>query len=240
MRNLQHIMDSSEHGIIYVSWGSMIRAETLPEKKREELLKVFSSFKQTVLWKFENDTLPNQPANVHIFKWMPQREILCHPKVRVFLTHGGLLGSSEAAYCGVPVVSTPMYGDQFLNSAAFVDRGMGRVVNYEDISMEAFENAIKFALQPSTQENAKKVSYSYRNRPKPVLETAVWWVEHVAATGGAPLTNCQSAFMAWYEYHLLDVYVVVAGSLFIVVASWIWAIKLICGRSKQTSKVKAH
>lgn len=131
-------MDSSEHGIIYVSWGSMIRAETLPEKKREELLKAFSSFKQTFLWKFENETLPNQPANVHILKWMPQREILCHPKVKVFLTHGGLLGSSEAAYCGVPVVSsflisteigdvndvfplilfyqvsTPMYGDQVI------------------------------------------------------------------------------------------------------------------------------
>ncbi len=86
----------------------MIRAETLPEAKREGLLKAFSSFKQTILWKWENETLPNQPSNVHIFKWMPQREILCHPKVRVFLTHGGLMGSSEAAYCGVPVVSNAL------------------------------------------------------------------------------------------------------------------------------------
>lgn len=83
----------------------MIRAETLPDEKREGLLKAFGSFKQTVLWKWENDTLPNQPANVHIRKWLPQRDILCHPKVRVFVNHGGLLGSSEAAYCGVPVVS---------------------------------------------------------------------------------------------------------------------------------------
>lgn len=29
-----------------------------------------------------------------------------HPKVRVFMTHAGLLGSSEAAFCGVPVVSS--------------------------------------------------------------------------------------------------------------------------------------
>lgn len=35
-----------------------------------------------------------------------------HPKVRVFVTHGGLMGSTEAAHCGVPVVVTPMYGDQ--------------------------------------------------------------------------------------------------------------------------------
>lgn len=82
----------------------MIRAETLPVEKREALLKAFATLKQTILWKWESDTLPNQPANVHIRKWMPQRELLCHPNVRVFMTHGGLLGSSEAAYCGVSVV----------------------------------------------------------------------------------------------------------------------------------------
>lgn len=38
--------------------------------------------------------------------------VLGHPNVRAFVTHGGLLGSSEAAHCGVPVIVTPMYGDQ--------------------------------------------------------------------------------------------------------------------------------
>lgn len=103
---MQHILDSSEHGVIYVSWGSMIRAESLPVDKRESLVEAFATFKETVLWKYENDTIPNQPPNVHIRKWMPQRDILCHPNVRVFLTHGGLLGITESAYCGVPIVSS--------------------------------------------------------------------------------------------------------------------------------------
>lgn len=64
--------------MIYVSWGSVIRAETLPVEKREALLNVFGLMKQKVLWKWENDTLPNQPGNVLIKKWMPQREILCN------------------------------------------------------------------------------------------------------------------------------------------------------------------
>lgn len=76
-QNLKKILDSAEHGVIYVSWGSMIRAETIPIEKREALLKAFGSLKQTVLWKWENETLPNKPANVHVQKWMPQREILC-------------------------------------------------------------------------------------------------------------------------------------------------------------------
>lgn len=74
---LRKYLDASEHGVIYVSWGSMIRAESLPLAKREGLLQAFGQFKQNVIWKWENETLPNQPANVLIRKWLPQRDILC-------------------------------------------------------------------------------------------------------------------------------------------------------------------
>lgn len=126
----------------------MIRAETLPTEKRDAILKAVGRLSQTVLWKWENDTLTKKPQNVHIRQWMPQREILCHPNVKVFLTHGGLMGSSEAAYCGVPVVVTPMYGDQFLNAAALVHRGMGTLLPYEEIKESTVYKAIKKALDP--------------------------------------------------------------------------------------------
>lgn len=124
----------------------MIRAETLPMEKRNAILQAFAMMPQRILWKWENESLPNQPSNVYIRKWMPQRDILCHPKVRVFMTHGGLMGTSEAAYCGVPTVSTPMYGDQFLNAAAMVRRGFGSIVNYDDITKENVYNALRKAL----------------------------------------------------------------------------------------------
>lgn len=76
-KDIQNILDSAVDGLIYVSWGSMIRAETLPENKRNAFIAALGSFKQQVLWKWENDTLPNRPKNVIIRKWMPQREILC-------------------------------------------------------------------------------------------------------------------------------------------------------------------
>lgn len=74
---LKSVLDTANDGVIYVSWGSMIRADTLPVGKRESLLKAFGSFKQKVLWKWENDTLPEQPENVFIRKWMPQKDVLC-------------------------------------------------------------------------------------------------------------------------------------------------------------------
>lgn len=71
------MLDEAEHGVVLVSWGSMIRASALPDDKREELLQAFGSLKQLVIWKYENDTIPNKPSNVYIAKWLPQKDILC-------------------------------------------------------------------------------------------------------------------------------------------------------------------
>lgn len=145
--DLQQFLDNADHGVVFISWGSMIRAETLPAAKRDAFIKACGRLKQKVIWKWENETLANKPANMLVSKWLPQKDILCHPNVRVFMTHAGLMGSSEAAYCGVPVVATPMYGDQFLNAAALKQRGMGIILNYEDITESNVLKAVKKVLE---------------------------------------------------------------------------------------------
>lgn len=69
-------MDNAKHGVIYFSMGSIFKSETMPKWLEENLLKMFSELKQTVLWKFEAD-LKNMPKNVHTLKWAPQHSILC-------------------------------------------------------------------------------------------------------------------------------------------------------------------
>lgn len=39
-------------------------------------IKVFAKLPQRILWKYENDTLPDKPNNVMINKWMPQYDVL--------------------------------------------------------------------------------------------------------------------------------------------------------------------
>ena len=48
----------------------------MPESKRNAFLGAFSKLKQRVLWKWESDTLPGQPSNVKLGKWLPQSDIL--------------------------------------------------------------------------------------------------------------------------------------------------------------------
>jgi glucuronosyltransferase len=127
----------------------MIRADSLPDAKRTAIVETIRQLKQVVLWKWETESIPNKPKNLHVRKWLPQRDILCHPNVKVFMAHGGLMGLSEGAYCGVPAVITPIYGDQFLNAAAYVHRGAGVVLEYASInSTEVVLEAIRTALRP--------------------------------------------------------------------------------------------
>lgn len=167
-----------------------------------------------------------------------------HPKVRVFVTHGGLMGSTEAAHCGVPVVVTPMYGDQFLNAAALANRGMGRIVHYEDLSAKAVSEAIRFALEPSTQETARKVQHSFRNRQNTPLQTAVWWAEHIANTAGAPLIESHAVHMNAFTYHSIDVIVFLLAALAAFIGSWLWLVRRVLAMRRApvatATKAKAH
>lgn len=168
--------------------------------------------------------MPNKPPNVLISKWLPQKDILRHPNVKVFMTHGGLLGSTEAVYCGLPVVVTPMFADQHHNAATLVERGMGTILYLKDITENNVYNALTTVLDKKYLENAKAVSRSFRKRPKSPLETAIWWVEYVIELKGAPLTKSISSQMSTFTYYSLDVYTLFIVLLVILsfVCRWIF------------------
>ncbi|XP_030384151.1 UDP-glucuronosyltransferase 2B1 [Scaptodrosophila lebanonensis] len=222
---IQRVLDNAEHGVVLISWGSMIRANSLSAAKRDGIIRAVARLPQQVIWKWENDTIPNRPRNMHIYKWLPQRDILCHPNVKVFMSHGGLMGTSEAAYCGVPVVATPMYGDQFLNVAALIQRGMGVLLNYEDIGENTVIRTIKKAMDKKYADAAKAVSHSFNHRPQTALQTALWWIEHVGHTGGAPLLKPSAVEMSRFVYYSLDCYLVFGSILLLVIGSWGYVIR---------------
>ncbi|KAI7815543.1 UDP-glucuronosyltransferase [Rhyzopertha dominica] len=112
------IVEKDSKGIIYLSMGSMLLTETIDEDKLQGLFDAFKELQYKVLWKATRENFSKNltiPENIHFEPWLPQLDILCHPKVKLFVTHGGLMGTQEAVYCGVPTIGIPIFADQMNN-----------------------------------------------------------------------------------------------------------------------------
>ena len=91
--------------MILVSFGSVLQASQMSEEMRLQLLSVFGKLKQRILWKWETEDMPDKPDNVMLSKWLPQPDVLAHPKLKLFITHGGQSSCQEALCHKKPTVS---------------------------------------------------------------------------------------------------------------------------------------
>lgn len=113
-QDLEEFIQQSQRGAVLFSLGTNIKSNALGAETLMKLLKAFEQMPQyNFLWKFETDTLPRKsPKNVLIRPWLPQNDLLGHPKVKLFITHAGGLSTVEASWHGMPVLSIPFLVDQ--------------------------------------------------------------------------------------------------------------------------------
>ncbi|XP_031350467.1 UDP-glucuronosyltransferase 2B14-like [Photinus pyralis] len=205
-KDLQEYLDEAKDGAIYFSMGSNLKGKYMNEDVRNAILKVFSKLKHKVLWKWEADVLPNQPKNVRLGKWFPQQDILAHPNIKLFITHGGYLSTTEAIYHGVPIVGIPIFGDQEMNVATAEIDGYGKGVSYKTLTEESFGNAVHEVLRnPKYSENVKRRSVIMHDQPMKPLDKAMYWIEYVLRHNGAPHLRTAALNLRWFQVLCLDV-----------------------------------
>ncbi|XP_070498448.1 UDP-glycosyltransferase UGT5-like [Chironomus tepperi] len=216
-KDVQEYLDSATDGAIVFSMGSIIQASKWPEQKREAFVKAFGKLKFKVLWKYENETLPNKPENVMISPWIPQRDALAHPNVKLFISHGGKLGTTEAFYQGVPVLGVPVYGDQMMNMAKFESHGNSIQILYEDINEKVLSEALNEILNnPKYMENAKKFAVRFKDRPLTPRQSVVYWTEFTARNKDFNYLKSTASDMNFIQLHLIDVYFVIFSAIAVV------------------------
>ncbi|KAL0868321.1 hypothetical protein ABMA27_007846 [Loxostege sticticalis] len=235
--DLKKLLDNAKNGLIYFSMGSNLKSKELPDEFKKSLLKMFGTLKHTVLWKFE-DALSDLPSNVHIVKWAPQPAILSHPNCILFVTHGGLLSTTETIHFGKPTVGIPVFADQFINVERAVKKGFGKRVDLSYTMAGDLKVAIEEVLaNPSYAKKAKELSQIYHDRPSLPGAELVHWVEHVIKTGGATHLRSPALQVPFYQKLYLDlaalILIVVIALRFIVKRVW-----KLCSKKTVDSKKK--
>ena len=204
----------------------MIQGSDWPVEKRNAFLKVFSQLKEKVIWKFENETLIDKPDNVMISSWIPQRDILAHSKVKLFITHGGLLGTTEAIIEGIPLIGIPIFADQKMNMLQAQQMGIGTVMEYKDINEDLILKNINEVLKKfEYQSNAEKISKLFKDRPMTPQQSTVYWVEYAIRNKEAPHLRSAAHNLNYFQLHLIDSYLFVLVIIGLIVYGFYRVVK---------------
>ncbi|XP_055919867.1 UDP-glycosyltransferase UGT5-like [Eupeodes corollae] len=235
--DLKSILDNAtEHGVVYFSLGSNVQGSTLEPAKLQAIFNALAKLPQKVLWKWGDSEVPGHSPNIIFKNWLPQDDILPHPNVRLFITHGGQGSVVESTFHGVPMVGIPIFGDQIMNMDGVVKQGFGLAVDYKTFTEEDLSSLIDQVLNDRKyKENIQKFATLYKDRPLNAQETAVFWAEYVLRHHGAPHMQSPAVHLNAFQLHSIDVIGFLLACLYIVfrinkfiflfVKSKIWKVK---------------
>ncbi|KAF2366601.1 UDP-glucuronosyl/UDP-glucosyltransferase [Trinorchestia longiramus] len=215
-QDLESFMSSSgEHGVIYFSIGSVARSFNIPTRAKLEMLEAFRRLPQKVLWKYEKDDL-DVPPNVLIMPWVPQQDILGHPKTRIFITQGGVMSIQELQYHGVPALVVPIVFDQYSNAVKVVRKNLGLQLDWYTVTADQIVESINTLVNDSSYaERLRKLSAVLQDQKETPAERAVWWIEYVIRHQGAPHLQYPGKKLHFLQYICADVMLFLTVCLYV-------------------------
>nr|XP_054967451.1 UDP-glucuronosyltransferase 2B17 isoform X2 [Pan paniscus] len=200
----EFVQSSGENGIVVFSLGSMI--SNTSEESANMIASALAQIPQKVLWRFDGKKPNTLGSNTRLYKWLPQNDLLGHPKTKAFITHGGTNGIYEAIYHGIPMVGIPLFADQHDNIAHMKAKGAALSVDIRTMSSRDLLNALKSVINdPIYKENVMKLSRIHHDQPVKPLDRAVFWIEFVMRHKGAKHLRVAAHDLTWIQYHSLDV-----------------------------------
>ncbi|XP_033502068.2 UDP-glucuronosyltransferase 2A1-like isoform X1 [Epinephelus lanceolatus] len=199
------VQSSGDAGVVVVSFGSMVT--NLTTERADVIAAALGRIPQKVIWRFRGETPKTLSANTELFDWIPQNDLLGHPKTRAFVTHGGTNGLYEAVYHAVPLVGVPLFADQPNNLAHFSRRGAAIVLDFNHLTSDKLTEALHAVInEPSYRSSMQHLSVLHHDRAVAPLSTAVFWVEFVMRHGGARHLRLASHDLNWFQYHSVDTF----------------------------------
>uniref|UniRef100_A0A672INL2 UDP-glucuronosyltransferase n=1 Tax=Salarias fasciatus TaxID=181472 RepID=A0A672INL2_SALFA len=213
----QHLEDfvqsSGDHGFIIMSLGTFV--SELPADLANEIAATFAKLPQKVIWRYKGEKPDTLGNNTLLVDWMPQNDLLGHPKIKLFVAHGGTNGIQEALYHGVPVVGIPVFFDQYDNILRLADRGGAKILSI-------------VLTEPSYRNNMQRLSRLHRDQPLTPMDNALFWMEFVMRHKGAAHLKAQGNRMPWYSYHSVDVALFLVGALMLLLFTVFLLLRCLC------------
>ncbi|KAI6224096.1 UDP-glucuronosyltransferase [Aphelenchoides besseyi] len=205
----QKVMDNSKKGVILISFGTITPSYTMPSNIRDAFLSAFDHFPDvTFVWKYEkeNDFNKKHP-NLITSPWLPQTDLLAHPKMLAFLTHGGANSVIEASTIGIPLIVCPLFADQPRNAILVEFRKIGVQIDSQNLTAENIVNAINEIIDNhSYRQNAKEMAKVIAAKPMNADDTFVKYSELAAQFDLHSKLDMPGRHLSTFVFYNIDVY----------------------------------
>lgn len=125
----------------------------------------------------------------------------------------------EAVNANVPIIGIPIYGDQYFNVAQAEKNGLGVRLDFGNLTAESITEAIDEVLgQTSYPENAERLGRLFRDNAIDPLENAIYHIEYVLRTGGAPHLRSAAVDLSLWQQSLVDVSLIITAGILLILA----------------------
>ncbi|XP_045296313.1 UDP-glucuronosyltransferase 3A2-like isoform X1 [Leopardus geoffroyi] len=214
-----------DSGFVLVALGSIV-SNYQSQEVLMEMNSAFANLSQGVIWKCKLSKWPKDvklAANVKIVDWLPQNDLLAHPRIRLFVTHGGMNSIMEAIQHGVPMVAIPVLKEQAENMVRVEAKKFGVSIQLKQIKAETLVLKMKEVIEDKRYKSAAvAASIIRRSHPLTPAQRLVGWIDHILQTGGAAHLKPHALQQPWHEQYLLDVFLF----LLVVTLGTLW----LCGK----------
>ncbi|CAD6189314.1 unnamed protein product [Caenorhabditis auriculariae] len=183
---LDEILNKSEKGSIYISFGTVGPFHLMPDNVR---MAIYNTIVKLREYQFLLKTAPGDKTtkllfknvrNVELLEWAPQIAVLKHKNVKLFVSHGGMNSVLEGMTFGTPMMVIPIFTDQFRNAKTVERRGSGKMVLRQDVTNTSFFDVINTILEDQKySNNAARLSKLMLSRPFSAEERLLYWTDFV-------------------------------------------------------------
>uniref|UniRef100_A0A0N4X2K8 UDP-glucuronosyltransferase n=1 Tax=Haemonchus placei TaxID=6290 RepID=A0A0N4X2K8_HAEPC len=218
--NLQTILQKPSEGLIVFSLGTVSNTTNMPQQMIKSFVGAFAMLSDyTILWRMEGKVDEAIPLkHVHLLKWLPQKDIMKLPNMKLLIAHGGYNSFLETAQAGVPAVLMPLFADQKINAMRAQRFGIARVLDKLNLTPEIVYEAITDVLGNETYTTrARKLSMMLTDKPTDRPYSSLNYILKLATSNAKYFTLRAAQHLSFYAFYSLDL-IAILGAVVIVLS----------------------
>ncbi|VDK59274.1 unnamed protein product [Anisakis simplex] len=215
-----------QNGVILFTTGFTAQWKRAPKKVVNAFVEAFTEKKDIrFVWQYDGEKIPNLPSNVFVADWLPQQDILGHPKTRAHITHGGLNSVIESVWHGVPVIGYPLTASGVDNLLRLTARNVGVMLKKRGLTKKTILRAIDEIYAQKYKDEMLIFQDMVTDVPYTELNHSAFWVEFIDRHQDVPHARSGADQLNVLQYFLVDVIMFLLSVLLILITIIYYALK---------------